>query len=90
MHYLLTKKKEHDIRVYPQKVGPFNVLNLHWEESLSIDLSYFDAGAKYANNNHLLATISIHPKSQFPVDFSCALYTFSLRFEMLFITRRFN
>ena len=27
MHYLSTKKKEHDIKVWPQKVGPFDVLN---------------------------------------------------------------
>ena len=47
---------------------------------LSFDLSYFDAGAKYSNNDHLLATISIHPKSQFPVDFMpCTCFHFVLK-----------
>ena len=32
----------------------------------------------------------LSPKSQFPVDFIYALHFFSLRFETLFITRRFN
>ena len=51
------KKKERDINVCP-----YNVLNERWEESLSSNLSYFDAGTKYSNNDHLLATINIHPK----------------------------
>ena len=63
MHYVsTTKKKERDIKVWPQNVGPYNVLNERWEESVSSNLSYFDAGAKYSNNDHLLATINIHPK----------------------------
>ena len=42
------------------------------------------------NNDHHLANNIIHPKSWFPLDFSSCLAHFSRRFEMLFITRRFN
>ena len=61
------------------------------EESSSFDLFCFDTGTKYANYDHLLAVISIHPKCQFPVDFSwCLVHFFSSFWNHIFLLRAQN
>ena len=57
---------------------------------LLLNLSCFDTRAKYSNNDHLSATISIHLSPSFLLISAAALHIFSLHFEMLFITHRFN
>ena len=43
-----------------------------------INFFFFFSGteAKYSNNDHLLATVNIHPKSQFPANFRQSLAHF--------------
>ena len=72
MHYLMTHKKG--------IISKFNDRKLALSTSSTNSYLFcVDAGEKYANNDHLLAAISIHLKPQFPVDFSlCLAHFFTL------------
>ena len=70
-HYLSTKKKERDTKVWPQRVDPFQCPQLTLGRIFIVRSLLFWRWSKIFNSNshQLLATASIHPKSQFPVDF---------------------
>ena len=75
MHYLSTKKGTRYQSLTTEN-WPFQCSQLTVGRIVIVFL-FSGTEAKYSNNNHLLATVNIHPKSQFPASFRQSLAHFS-------------
>ena len=75
MHYLSTKKGTRYQSLTTEN-WPFQCSQLTVGRIVIVFL-FSGTEAKYSNNNHLLATVNIHPKSQFPANFRQSLAHFS-------------